>query len=347
MDDEVLPNPSDSVLAILLSVDPDDACRLLTFLTVTLLVVENTLRHVLEKSLTVPASSCYEATLWNLLILLLNLSLTRQSSVLLLFFRLVVRVVGRILTYPLETRVLLRQVRFESLSRLEELHGLVNQLIPVEWLVLNNGLSHYGLWLVSVHSCRRIDQLFRCDVNSTSFYQVKHLSYLCDHAHIVTLDELTLFRFILGWITGFFKARIPTRLSLTWLLWISYDWFALRIFLILLIFSVLKATWPSSINLSCIVRQIMVVHVFAWISLVSVIIVTSRGLCIDVHIIVVLLSQLQPVQPINLFLLFSILLCDRWLIMTLFRFDFTFSRRYINYDVIVFLEFSWPKMLNR
>ena len=63
VDDEVLPNPSDSVLAILLSVDPDDACRLLTFLTVTLLVVENTLRHVLEKSLTIPASSCYEATL--------------------------------------------------------------------------------------------------------------------------------------------------------------------------------------------------------------------------------------------------------------------------------------------
>ena len=106
VDDEVLANSSDSVLAVLLGVDPDYACWLLTLLTVAFLVVENTLRHVLEKSLSIPASSSYEATLRNLLILLLKLRLTRQSSILLLFFRLIVRIVGRIFTHSLQTRVL-------------------------------------------------------------------------------------------------------------------------------------------------------------------------------------------------------------------------------------------------
>ena len=77
VDDEVLPNPSDSVLAVLLSVDPDNACRLLTLLTVTLLVMENALRHILKKSLTIPASSSDETTFRNLLIFLFNLRLTR------------------------------------------------------------------------------------------------------------------------------------------------------------------------------------------------------------------------------------------------------------------------------
>ena len=108
VDDEVLANSSDSVLAVLLGVDPDDACWLLTLLTVAFLVVENTLRHVLEKSLSIPASSSNEATLRNLLILLLNLRLTCQSSILLLFFRLIIRIVGRIFTHSLQTRVLFR-----------------------------------------------------------------------------------------------------------------------------------------------------------------------------------------------------------------------------------------------
>ena len=82
VNDEVLTDTSDSILAVLLGVDADNTSGLLALLSITFLIVENALRHVLEKSLTIPASSGHEATFRYRFILFLYMLLIVQFYIL-------------------------------------------------------------------------------------------------------------------------------------------------------------------------------------------------------------------------------------------------------------------------
>ena len=72
------------------------------------------------------------------------------------------------------------------------MHSLVNELISVKGLKLIESPSTEAFGLFTVQSW--VDKLFSLDVVTTSTNQVKHLSYLCNHAQLVTLNILTLFR---------------------------------------------------------------------------------------------------------------------------------------------------------